>query len=333
VQRYLELRGKVVVIIGASSGIGRATALAFASQGSSVVLAARRAHSLEEVATECRRLGAAALVVPTDVTFPEQVERLAAAAVECFDRIDIWVNNAAVMMFGRFEDVPLEEFRRVVETNFFGRVYATRAALKQFRHQGRGTLIEVNSVLGKLVQPYASSYIASKFASRGLIQSLRTELFDCPNIHVCSVLPAPVDTPIYQQAANYMGREIRPIWPLYEPQRVARAILQQAVHPRRQIIAGGFGRLLTVLHALSPALTAHLARIAVDLIEVGSKPVSITQGNLLAPRSTIASVSGGWQDRYRKQFFKVGIAGVLTVAVTAAILRRPPARRRRDGLQ
>lgn len=319
-RRFGTLMGKVVVITGASSGIGRATAHAFAREGARVVLAARRADALEQVAGECSALGAEALVVPTDVSVPEQVDRLADATLARFGHIDVWVNNAAVLMMGRFEDLPLDALRRVMETNFFGRVYGTRTALRHFRTRGRGVIIDVNSVLGRVVQPYASAYVASKFAVRGLIQSLRTELFDSPNIHVCSVLPAPIDTPIYKEAANYTGREIRAMWPVYDPQIVARAILRQAVHPRRQVIAGNLGRALALLHDFSPALTGRLAQVAVNLIQIGKKEVPPTIGNLDEPALGLGSVKDGWQLRYGK--VTAWSLGALLVAVPLSIILR-----------
>ena len=130
----------VVVITGASSGIGRATAHAFAKQGASVVLAARRADMLHEVARECVSHGGNALVVPTDTTQEDQVENLAAQALDQFGRIDVWFNNAGVGVFGRFEDVPSDVWRRVIETNVFGYVYGAKDAMRQFRAQGYGVM-------------------------------------------------------------------------------------------------------------------------------------------------------------------------------------------------
>lgn len=312
-----HLSGKVVVITGASSGIGRAAALEFAREGARLVLAARRVDALEQVSDECRAAGSEAVVVRTDVTAPDQVDHLARAAVERFGRFDIWVNNAAVLAMGRFDDVPPNAFRAVIETNLFGRVYGTRVALRHFRAHHRGIVIDVNSVLGLVAQPYASAYIASKFAVRGLLQSLRTELIGDPHIHLCSVLPAPIDTPIYENAANFTGREIRAMWPVYDPKVVARAIVRQAIRPRPQVIAGNLGHLLTALHSISPALTARLARAAVDVLQIGRKPVAHTHGNLTQPASGLGRVAGGWRERYGRVF--TWTIAALVIASTAGV--------------
>src|SRR5262249_9531732 len=162
-----RLSNKVVVITGASSGIGRETARRFAREGASVVLAARREDVLKRLAED---LGPRTLAVPTDVTDESSVQRLADKAVETFGRLDVWVNNAGVMAVGKFLEIPPDVFRQVIETNFFGYVFGARAALKQFRRQGWGVLINNASVESKLTAPYATAYAASKHAVRGFVQ-------------------------------------------------------------------------------------------------------------------------------------------------------------------
>jgi NADP-dependent 3-hydroxy acid dehydrogenase YdfG len=157
-------KGKVIVITGAASGIGRATALVLAKKGAHLVLAARGEEPLEELARQCEALGVRCLRVPTEVTEASEVRALATQAVGAFGRIDGWVNTAGVYLRGRLEETPDDTFHQVMETNFFGTVYGTRAALAQFRHQGRGTVINVSSGFGSTPGPEVSAYAASKSA-------------------------------------------------------------------------------------------------------------------------------------------------------------------------
>ena len=218
----------VVVITGASSGIGRATALRFARKRARLVLAARSSDALEALAKECRKRGAKAIAVPTDVTDPEAVQALAARAVEEFGRLDVWVNNAAVSVFGRITDVPLRDFQRVLDVNVSGYVHGARAALPQLREQGSGVLINVSSIVGEIAQPYTAAYSMSKAAVRALGVSIRSELRldGITGIKVCTVMPATIDTPFFQHAANYTGRQVVAMPPVYGPQRVACAIVK-----------------------------------------------------------------------------------------------------------
>src|SRR5919202_1400813 len=170
-----ELSQSVVVVTGASSGIGRATALAFARAGASVVLTARRVAPLQAAAAECERLGSGALAVPADVRDAAALERVAAEAQARFRGLDVWVNNAGVTLLGRFEDAPGDLWREVLETNFFGAVNGARVALPHLRRRGGGTLINVGSVNSRVGAPYASAYVASKFAIRGFAECQRDE--------------------------------------------------------------------------------------------------------------------------------------------------------------
>jgi len=292
-----QLMDSVVVITGASSGIGRAAALAFAEQGAVVVLGARREAALHDVAGECEVRGVRTLVVPTDVTDEGAVHHLARRAVETFGRIDVWVNNAAVSAFGRFEETPSDVFRRVLETNLFGYVYGARAVLPIFREQGNGVLILNDSVVGSAPQPYTSAYVTSKYAIRGFAECLRMELSldEAPGIHVCTVMPASIDTPLFQQSANFTGRQVKALDPTLPAERVADTIVSVAKRPRREVIVGGAGRMMVAQHAMAPGMYEKAAARQVDRDHLEDRPADRTWGNLWEPMPEHAGVSGGWR--------------------------------------
>ena len=290
-----ELSKAVVVITGASSGIGRATALAFAEAGSDVVVAARREEPLRQAAAQCEERGARALAVPTDTRDQAAVQRLADSALERFGRLDVWVNNAGVTLFGRFEESPPELWREVFEVNFFGYVHGARAAIPQFRRQGSGTLINVGSVNSRVGAPYVSAYVASKFALRGLAECLRDELRG-EGIDVCTVMPASIDTPLFQHAANFMGRAAKPLRPVIRPQRVAAAILRSAKRPRRELIVGMSGRQMVLMHELAPWLFERLMTKNVENDHFRDERLEPTGGSVREPMPQWTGVTGGWRE-------------------------------------
>jgi|SRR5829696_1543919 len=293
-----KLDSAVVVITGASSGIGRATGLGFAERGARVVLAARRVGALEELARQCEAAGGQALAVATDVTDQAAVAELARRAVERFGRIDVWVNNAGVYLLGSLEATPPEAFRQVLETNFFGYVHGARAVLPRFREQGQGVLINNASVYSHIAAPWLTAYVSSKFAVRGFSEALRQELGDLPDVHVCTVSPSPIDTPIFASAANYSGRAVKAPPPTYPPEQVARAILASALHPERERIVGGAGRLATVMELVAPRRFERVNRRYVDALQFTTGPAPATDGNLYAPSSNRhARTRGGWRRR------------------------------------
>lgn len=314
-----RLSDAVVVITGASGGIGRATAEAFARKGCAVVLAARREPQLQEVARQCRVLGARTRVVPTDVTEEQAVQNLARQAIENFGRIDVWVNNAGVSLFGRFEECPSDVYRRVIDTNLFGYIHGARAALPYFREQGHGTLIKVASVVASAPQPYTSAYVTSKFGIRGFTDCLRMELAldGAPDIHLCTVLPATIDTPLFQHAANYTGRAVRPMPPVYPPEKVADAILELASSPQREVYVGSAGCLMAAQYQLAPAVYDRLGARLVDRNHLKREPADPTPGNVLEPISDTADSSGGWQSNGRPPVGALAAAG-LAAAVPLA---------------
>ncbi len=318
------------MVTGASSGIGRGVARAFAERGADVVLAARGVAALEEVAAECRRRGARALVVPTDVSDADQVQALADAAVATFGRVDAWVGAAAVWSHARFEDTPREVFDQVVATTLLGQVHGARAVLPVFRRQGSGVLVVVSSLHGRLSAPYVAPYVAAKWGLTGFAEVLRYELRDAPGIHVCTVLPGTVDTPIYRHAAVRTPREIRPLPPVTDPRRVVRAVLDLVDRPRPEVVVARTQRVAVTLHHLLPGAYGRLVGPAVRLGGLRRRPAVPRDRNVLAPSSATGAepVADGWRRHDHRWVAAVALpAGA--AAMGAAVL----AHRVRDRLR
>jgi short-subunit dehydrogenase len=291
---------KVAVITGASSGIGFATALEFAENDYDVVLAARRVAELKEVARLCEDTGVTALVVPTDVSKDEDISNLSDKAVEAFGHIDVWVNNAAVYMAGRFEDQPYGDMRRLMDTNFFGYVYGTRAALEKFREQGYGSLINVGSVNSSAAQPYVSVYSASKAAVRALGESIRMELILDglqDTIHVSTIMPASIDTNLFQNAANYTGRKLQAVEPVYDPTYVAKRIVKTVSSPRREKFVGPAAKFMAMERThLRGTYESQMGKFTEkDLLS--DEPARDSAGNLYEPVFANRGMRGGWRDK------------------------------------
>jgi short-subunit dehydrogenase len=249
------LSDQVVVITGASSGIGRETALEFGRAHASVVLAARNAEALEEVGRQIERLGGTAEPVVTDVSRWAEVDALASRAVGRFGRIDTWVNNAAVSEYATVEQMTPTEIERIVHVNLLGQIYGSKAAAARMVRAGEGTIINVGSALSERAIPLQSVYCATKHGVLGFSEALRLELaHDHPGIKVTLVMPSSINTPLFDLARSKMGVKPMPIPPIYEPRVVAEAVLFAAEHPRRTITVGGSGKFMTLLDRLSPEL-------------------------------------------------------------------------------
>ena len=281
-------RPRVVLVTGASSGIGEATARLAAVRGDHVVLLARGADSLERVAVDCATLGAAStLVVPTDMADDSQVAAAVSAAVARHGRLDVVVGCAGVVAYGRIEDVPVDVFDRVVSTNLLGSVNLARHALPVLREQGggagAGSMVLVGSLIGHIAVPDMAAYVVSKWGVRGLVRQLRVDNRDRPGVQVGYVAPGGVDTPIYRQAATYGDSVGRPPFPVSPPETIARRVLTVADHPWRggqagvsnDVIRFGFTALPWVYDRLVGPLFSVVAQ---DLVA----PVVRGPGNVLA---------------------------------------------------
>jgi short-subunit dehydrogenase len=255
---------QVVVIIGASSGIGRETARSFAERRARLILGAREVDGLRPVVDECRALGAQVEAIAVDVVRPADVEAVADLAVGRFGRIDTWVQLAAVSIWSRFVDMTAEEFRQVVEVNLIGQANGAKAALPRLLAAGGGALIEVSSVEAEVPLPDQTAYAASKHGMAGFLRALRMEMeADGLPVAITQILPSSVDTPLFRNARTRLGVQPRPAGPVYDPSVVAAAIVDAAEHPRGDLRIGGPAVLLTAVYKLAPRLSgAILGRVA-----------------------------------------------------------------------
>jgi NAD(P)-dependent dehydrogenase (short-subunit alcohol dehydrogenase family) len=246
---------QVVAIMGASSGIGRETALQFAKKGAKLVVAARNEEGLATLIEEIARMGGTATHVVADTTVLEQVRAVADTAIQLYGRLDTWVHVAAVNLYATFEQTTGEEFERVVDVNLMGQVYGAMAALPHLKREGRGALIHVSSVEAKRSFPYHSAYAAAKHGIDGFLETLRVELIheNIP-VNVTNVMPASINTPLFNKSRTKIGVKPQGLPPFYQPESVAEAILYAAEHPTRELVVGGAGQTMLFLQRLSPAL-------------------------------------------------------------------------------
>lgn len=249
------LREQVAVVTGASQGIGRETCLQLASRGASVVAAARNEEALGTLAEQVERLGGGIEPVVADVAEYAQVQRIGQRAVERFGRIDTWINNAAVSIYATVEQLEPEEMERLVKVNLLGQMYGSRVAVRLMRPQRRGTIINVGSALSDRAVPLQSAYVATKHAVAGFSEALRLELMaDHSGIDVVLIEPSSMNTPLFTFARSKLGVQPMPVPPVYDPSVVAEAICHAAEHGGREIVVGGWGKLLTLGQWLSPSL-------------------------------------------------------------------------------
>jgi NAD(P)-dependent dehydrogenase (short-subunit alcohol dehydrogenase family) len=293
------IENQVIVVTGASSGIGRCAAGHLAARGARMVLTARRAAALEEVVREIEAAGGEAVAVPGDVTREADLRRVAETAVARFGRIDTWVNNAGVYIQGRVQDISLEEYRRVLDVNFVGMVNGTQRALEVMLPRGEGVVVQVSSVAAQRGVPYTSPYSASKAAVVGFTSALRAELRGT-GVRLSIVYPPTVDTPIYDQGRGKLGVVPKPAPPIADPVEAAKAIEHLARTGERHRYFGWAGPLAT-LDAVSPAAGDWLLH-RVQGFTYSDVPAG-PDDNVDSPSRTVpAAVRAGWAEPGWKGF-------------------------------
>lgn len=311
----ISLQGKTIVITGASSGAGRAAALEFAKQETNLVLAARNEAALNVLKAECEELGAQALVVPTDTSDAKAMIALANAAVDWQDRIDIWVNNAGVLAAGDFDRTPMAVHEQVIKTNLLGYMNGAHAVLPFFKEQGWGTIINNISIGGFLPVPYGAGYTAAKFGLRGWSEALKGELTEWPEIYVCDLFPAFLDTPGILHAGNYTGKVLKPAPPVYDPIRVAQAMLKVAQRPSVNAYVGSMSLLLKLGHAVFPELMTKATGLVMRKYLKGADDIALSDGNVFTTVDYGMSTHGGFGLPGEPKAHRKYIAGVLVTGL------------------
>ena len=323
--REKPLALKTIVITGASSGAGRAAALRFASKHCNLVLASRNVAALKDIAEECEALGAVVLVVSTDTTHADDVQRLAWEAAEFMGSIDVWVNNAGVLAVGALTDVPLAVHEQVIKTNLMGYMHGAYAVLPYFKKQGYGVIINNISVGGFLPVAYGTSYSASKFGLRGFFEALQSELSPYPHIHVCNMYPSFLDSPGIQHAANYTGVHVRPAPPVFDPMMVADKMVELAQYPKNSANVHVTTPLYKVAYSLMPRLTRRIMEKVMSSYFRNAPAIENTDGNLFMPVSFGNAVHGGWNSAVdagnRRKTFRKGMLAAGLLATGLLLLR------------
>ena len=253
--RLKRVADQVIVITGASSGIGLATARAAARRGAKVVVAARSEHALNVLVEETRANGGDAIAVVADVGIEDDVEQIADTAIRHYGGFDTWVNNAAGSVYGECLDVTIDDMQRVMDTNFWGVVYGSRAACRHLRSRG-GALINVGSEVSDRAVPLQGIYSASKHAVKGWTDSLRAELeYHGAPVSVTLIKPGPIDTPYAEHAKNYLEDAPVHVPPVYSPESVVAAILHCASTPVRDMFVGSAAKVVSTMNKFAPRLT------------------------------------------------------------------------------
>ncbi len=296
---------QVVSVVGASSGIGRLTALKFAKRGAKVVVAARSEAGLKSLVDEIQGFGGEATYIIADVSDFQQVKVIADKTVAEYGRLDTWVHLAATGIIAPFEKITPEEFERVVDVTLMGQVYGAMAALPHLKKEGRGALIHISSMEGRRSLPLQTPYSTAKHGLEGFLDALRVELqYEKLPISVTAILPATINTPFYNKVGTKLGVKPTGIPPYYQPEIVADAILYTAEHPMRDFIVGDAGKVLDFVQKISPAFADALLATIAFAGQHTAEPKSEDD-----PNNVFASIPG--YDRVEGDFNQLAIPSFL----------------------
>jgi NAD(P)-dependent dehydrogenase (short-subunit alcohol dehydrogenase family) len=325
---------QVVAVVGASSGIGRQTALRFAKQGAKLVVAARTESGLESLVREITDSGGEAIAVRADVSDFEQVQNIADQTIARFGQLDTWVNAAGTAVIAPFEQVTVEEFKRVIDVNLMGPVYGAMVAMPLLRRTGQGAIVTITSIEARRSMPLQSSYSASKHGLEGFMDALRAELrYEGFPISITNIMPSVINTPFYNKARTKLGVKPTGVPPYYQPSLVADAILYAAEHPTRDLIVGDVGRAVDFLQKIAPDLVDTLVgAIAVPGQRTNTIKSVDDPNNLFEPIEGCSTTTGDftdktipsfldWLDRHPVMKWSTGAAVAVLAIIAARVLQ------------
>jgi len=309
---------KTVVITGASSGVGRAAAEAFAQEGCNIVIAARGQEGINEAVEYCRGLNVIAVGVSADMSIAEDVERVVEEALKISGKIDVWVNNAGVMASGKFEEIPMEIHHQLIKTNLFGYMHGAYNAVKIFKKQNEGILINNISIGGFMPAPYSAVYSATKYGIRGMMECLQGELSNRKNIHICNLYPQLQNSTGNLHSAKYSGFDMKIPFIASDPRGTAAAMVKLAKHPKKDVFPDLRSEAITNTYTLFPKLVMNTASAAVRMKMKLNQTKEDDPGNVLTKSKEPLRVYGKVPSKTAKSlsfalFAGVGIGAALLV--------------------